>query len=194
MSRRPLPHIDEKILAATIEVAGPSLEANRFSTSEIAKKALCSEYVIYSHFKSKEKLIAATSAFLLHHISLSISEEIARSKGLVDLFLKMLVEAERHPAVTGFILNYSHIFPRAKAPADYEGYRDNMKLLANDFAKAYPLKKELDSDLSRFLTLTHLFRELVCSAKSLILKEVPSSDEVRLLMAKNAIAGLACFK
>jgi len=190
MSRRPIEGIDEKILLATIKVAGSTMEANRFSTKEIAAEAGCSEFVIYSHFLSKENLIAKTNAYVLRKYIEYAEKAVASSHNVLETFLYLLNEAVNMPRVTDFIVNYSHIFPRAKPLADYDGYKANMNVLCGVFAKAYPFGNE-NSELIRFLLMTHFMREMAVDAKLIIHHEIKDTPEIRMLMAKNAIFGLS---
>jgi AcrR family transcriptional regulator len=192
MSRRPIEGIDEKIILATIEVAGSTMEANRFSTKEIAAVAGCSEFVIYSHFLSKENLIAKTNSYALRKFTEFAQQAISSSKNIIETFLALLDKAVQMPKATDFIVNYSHIFPRAKLPADYDGYKANMNVLCAIFAKAYPFGDD-NTELTRFLLMTHFMREMAVDAKLIIHHEIKDTPEIRLMMAKNAVFGLSNY-
>jgi AcrR family transcriptional regulator len=194
MSRRPIENIDEKIILATIDVAGGTMEPNRFSTKEVAAKAGCSEFVIYSHFKTKDNLIARTNAYTLKVFCERAELAIAKSPTLVETFLTLLEEAIAYPTVTDFCVNYAHIFPRAKAPSDYEGYKAHMNILCSIFAKAYPFGEADNTDLTRYLLMAHFLRELVVSAKTIIHHEIKDTPAIRLSMARNAVYGLTNYE
>jgi Bacterial regulatory proteins, tetR family. len=193
MSRRPIENIDEKVLLATIEVAGGTMEVNRFSTKDIAAKAGCSEFVVYSHFKTKEKLIDATNAYSLK-VFIDLSKEaIAKSTSLLDVFLQMLDQAVNYPTATDFCANYARIFPRAKIPSDYESYRNRMRVLTDLYSLSFPFLKEDRNERMQYLLMSHFLRELVISAKTIAHHEIVDTPEVRLLMARSAILGLSAY-
>jgi hypothetical protein len=110
----------------------------------------------------------------------------------IETFLALLDKAVQMPKATDFIVNYSHIFPRAKLPADYDGYKANMNVLCAIFAKAYPFGDD-NTELTRFLLMTHFMREMAVDAKLIIHHEIKDTPEIRLMMAKNAVFGLSNY-
>jgi Bacterial regulatory proteins, tetR family. len=193
MSRRPIANIDEKVLLATIEVAGGTMEANRFSTKDIAARAGCSEFVVYSHFKTKESLIDATNAYSLNAFIALSQETIAKSSSLFEVFLLMLDKAVSHPTAIDFCANYSHVFPRARVPSDYESYRNRMRVLTDLYSRTFPFLKEDQNERMQDLFISHFLREIVISAKTIAHHEIADTPETRLLMARSALLGLSAY-
>ncbi|MCI2111720.1 MAG: TetR/AcrR family transcriptional regulator [Bacilli bacterium] len=194
MSRRPIPNIDEKIIQATIEIAGGTMRVNRFSMREVAERAGCSEFVIFSHFKTKARLIAATNAYSLQDITKRFERAIAKYHDIEDVFVEILDEAVAYPSATEFAVNYAHIFPRTEAVAEYKDFRVRMKGLVKVIVSAFPLKKEYDNDLDSYLMACHLLRECATAGKALIHHEVDNTPEIKRAIARNALYGLSAYK
>lgn len=122
MSYRHLDNIDEKIIDATIAV-GSVNGANKLSTKEIAKACDISEFVIYDHFKSKEKLLSAADQKVMEAFNAKVHNLLAENKtdfsrfwnGTLDYLLV-------NPKITSFTINYGHIFPRIVKPEDFDDF------------------------------------------------------------------------
>jgi AcrR family transcriptional regulator len=193
MPRHKIEGIDEKILLATIEVAGSTIVPNRYSTKEIARLCNISEYVIFSHFKTKGNLIAQTTSLILKIYGTTMRRALEKVDNFQDLFLALLDEALRYPHGADFCINYAHIFPRAKMAPDYESFRQDVKEVLDDLYARFPLKEEYDNDTYKYLLWSNLTRELVANAKLIIHREVPDTPEIRLAMAQNVSLGLDAY-
>ena len=105
----------------------------------------------------------------------------------------MLDHAVNYPTATDFCANYSHIFPRARIPSDYEAYRKRMQVLTDLYARTFPFLKEDRNERMQYLLMSHFLREIVISAKTIAHHEIPDTPETRLLMARSAILGLSAY-
>jgi AcrR family transcriptional regulator len=65
MPRKEIEGAEEKIILATIEVAGVGVR-DAYSTKEIGEKAGLSEFTVFSRFKNKENLMDACNAYVFN--------------------------------------------------------------------------------------------------------------------------------
>lgn len=121
MSFRRLDNIDEKIIAATIQV-GSTNGANRLSTKEIAKACGISEFVIYDHFQTKDNLVSTVDRFVFEQINDECDAFNSKNKSFESFWEHMLDYMLAHRDYNVFAINYSHIFPRAEKYPDYEDF------------------------------------------------------------------------
>jgi AcrR family transcriptional regulator len=121
MSFRRLDNIDEKIIAATIQV-GSTNGANKLSTKEIAKACGISEFVIYDHFQTKDKLVSTVDRFVCEQINEECNAFNSKSKSFEEFWSHMLDYLILHADYNAFAINYSHIFPRVEKYSDYEDF------------------------------------------------------------------------
>lgn len=177
MGRHEIAGAEEKILLATIEVAGNETRGT-FSTKEVALRSGVSEFTIFSRFHDKETLLSAVEERLYQEF---FEEEIREAEhyqtdgeglfnALIDYFLK-------RPSTLRFIGNYSPIFPREEELASYEAFMKRLALkkpvvhLANGFNKT-----PYDGSL-----ILYALREIVSDGLYL-LSGVPNNSENRHAM------------
>jgi AcrR family transcriptional regulator len=122
MGRHEIAGAEEKILLATIEVAGNETRGT-FSTKEVALRAGVSEFTVFSHFHDKETLLLAVEDKLYNEF---YEEELRQAErfqsdseglfnALIDYFLA-------RPSILRFVGNYSPIFPREEELGSYEAF------------------------------------------------------------------------
>lgn len=122
MGRHEIAGAEEKILLATIEVAGNETRGT-FSTKEVALRAGVSEFTVFSHFHDKETLLLAVEDKLYNEF---YEEELRQAErfqsdseglfnALIDYFLS-------RPSILRFVGNYSPIFPREEELGSYEAF------------------------------------------------------------------------
>jgi AcrR family transcriptional regulator len=192
MSYRHLDNIDEKIIDATILV-GATNGANKLSTKEIAKACGISEFVIYDHFKSKEKLLSIADQKVAETFSDAAQEQFRKStdfdtfwNGMVDLLIA-------NPNLASFSINYGHIFPRISKPADFDDFL---------VTEIQPIAKESFTRLGVTFEADYLYtymwmwlaRSIFTYAQFIIGKSLEDRPESRNISCAAARNGLFSFK
>jgi AcrR family transcriptional regulator len=189
MARPFLSNADERILAATIQVAGSS-KAGFFSTEEIAKLAGLSEFTIYNRFKNKKQLIAKANDYSLH-IFLTLYEGLAKkSKDTEEFFDQFIETLVAHPYWVYFGLNYSLVYPRLRQAGEYKIFKEEL----HDFLITHrDLFRPDVNDEQWFRLFTYGVRSLLGSAV-LILdaaeKDTSDNRKVMYLLTYKGLLGL----
>jgi AcrR family transcriptional regulator len=186
MSYRNLGDIDAEIIKTTVRIAAKN-EENRFSTREIANELGISEYVIFSHFESKEKLIAACVAKIGGFFLEEMDNAFNNAKDFYEAFDHLIDYFKKNPCYCSFGINYFRSFPRYEKPYDYEDYQKRMRPTLQSFFKKHPLKEGVDY----FAVSAYIVREIACYARLLIDKRVNDTPDNRHFMARLIIAGFA---
>jgi AcrR family transcriptional regulator len=160
MARPLIGDADERILEATIQVAGRS-KAGFFSTQEIAEVAGLSEFTVYNRFKNKQTLIEranerATNIFLEAYRSLQ--NKNPTSEAFFNAYLTALLA---HPDCVYFAMNYCLVFPRANQG---EEYRDFEKILQDFLAENRSFFRPDLNDAQWFTLFCYAVRQLLGSA------------------------------
>jgi len=122
MAYRKLDHIDEKIVKATISLAGAPHAKKGVSTKDIAERCHISEYVIFKHFGNKQNLMIAADKMVMNALS---QGAIALEKEHLDFFAffnRYLDFLLSHKGLTFFALNFGHGIPHA---ADTSAWGEN---------------------------------------------------------------------
>ena len=192
MSYRHLDNIDEKIIDATI-IVGSKNGANKLSTKEIAKVCDISEFVIYDHFKSKEKLLSVADQKIAQAFNDTARSVFAKGSfdfpsfwnGMVDFLLA-------NPNYASFSINYGHVFPRTTKPADFDDFLSNEIL---------PIAKECldrwDIHFAKDYLYTYLWmwmtRSILNYAQFVIGGSLPDTPEVRGISCGAAENGAMSF-
>jgi len=192
MSYRHLDNIDEKIIDATILV-GSANGANKLSTKEIAKVCDISEFVIYDHFKSKEKLLSIADQKVTQAFNDAAHSALASGQKDFPTFWNAMVNfLLANPNFTSFSINYGHIFPRTAKPADFDDF------LANEIA---PIAKEIlgqwNLSFQKDYLSTYIWmwtvRSIFNFAQFVIGGSLPDTPEVRGISCSAAQNGAMSF-
>lgn len=109
MSRKPLPNVDEKLIAMAIQVGGVNNANVNISTKTLAAMVGISEFTLFQHFKTKEALIEAAvlslgDSYFVEIKKLSLLHLYDFSGFTLSVFDFFLA----HRVETLFICNYSH--------------------------------------------------------------------------------------
>jgi AcrR family transcriptional regulator len=192
MSYRHLDNIDEKIIDATILV-GSTNGANKLSTKEIAKSCDISEFVIYDHFRSKEKLLSAADhkvTALLNEMGKKFIDEGMDFDHFYNAMIDYLLSV---PNYTSFLINYGHLFPRTSKPEDFDEFLQN-ELFPT--AKAYLEKIGIhyDRDYLYAYNWMWLGRCLLTYAQFIIGKSLEDKIDVRATSCGFAKLGALAFQ
>jgi AcrR family transcriptional regulator len=188
MSYRHLDNIDEKIIDATILV-GATNGANKLSTKEIAKACGISEFVIYDHFKSKEKLLSTADQKVAEIFNDAAKSQLEKNpdfktfwNAMVDLLITM-------PNIASFSINYGHIFPRIPRPEDFDEFLETEILpIAEESFERWDIHFEKDY-LYTYMWMW-IARSIFTYAQFIIgksLEDRPESREISCTAAQNAI-------
>lgn len=180
MGRREIAGAEEKIIAATIEVAGNETRGT-YSTKEIALRAGLSEFTVFSHFKNKEALISAADEHLFSRYLAKEEELYARYPTDFERFFDgMLSSLLSDPSALRFIASYAPIFPREGEIMTYETMIDKrLRGKANPFLSY--LGKGKRSESKDIALLLYCLRESVVDALELLLN-VPDTASIRQAM------------
>jgi AcrR family transcriptional regulator len=188
MGRYEIAGAEEKILLATIEVAGNETRGT-FSTKEVALRAGVSEFTVFSHFHDKETLLGAVEAKLydeFYHEKIRLaalypSDPEGLFNALIDYYLS-------RPSALRFIGNYSPIFPREEELASYEAFMARLKKMKPTLPAEEHLKEGPFVDS---LTL-YALRETVSDGLYL-LSGVKNTPEIREAMYRLFAQGANAF-
>jgi AcrR family transcriptional regulator len=186
MSYRHLDNIDEKIIAATIDV-GSKNGANRLSTKEIAKACGVSEFVIYDHFKTKEKLVNIADKTVFDQItSFIIGLEKAKGESFENFFSSMVDYFLSKPDITAWTLNYGHVFPQSELREDQDEFNEYLGAVASKAMVGYSLATSEEYSL----VFCWIIRNIVSYATLVINKVVTDSPELRGISCQCSNEGL----
>ena len=188
MGRHEIEGAEEKILLATIEVAGNETRGT-FSTKEVALRAGVSEFTVFSHFHDKESLLSTVEKRLYDEF---YQEELALSarypNDAESLFNALIDYALSRPSALRFIGNYAPIFPREEELASYEEFMARLKEKKPCLPDEDTLKEETFRDC---LTL-YAIREIVSDGLYL-LSGVKNTSEIRKAMYQLFAHGANAF-
>lgn len=189
MSYRCLPHIEEKILRETIRIAGSNV-ANKFSTREIALASGVSEFVIFSHFKSKENLIAEADKIVASEFYDQCKKvAAAHPNDFPGFFDEILTFELGRPKANAFALNYCRVFPQAETPADYSSFKNGVMETLHELFAFYPLKDEKKA----FFLWCDFVREFAVYSEMFIENRIPDTPKNRSLVCGLVERGLTDF-
>jgi AcrR family transcriptional regulator len=189
MSYRSLPNIEERILRETIRVSGSNI-ANKFSTREIAAAAGVSEFVIFSHFKSKENLIAQADTIVAGEFYEYCKKIAALHPNDFPVFFDEILTFEIHrPKANAFALNYCRVFPQAETPADYSSFKQGVMETLSLLFPYYPLKDEKKA----FFLWCDFVREFVVYSQMFIEGRLEDTPKNRHLVCTLIERGLSDF-
>jgi len=190
MGRREIEGAEEKILLATIAVAGNETRGT-FSTKEIALRAGLSEFTVFSHFKNKEALIAAADDRLFAWFLKTEDDLYAKYPNDFESFFNGILSAFlSDPSALRFIGNYAPIFPREGELETYEAMEKRLSGRVSPFLN-YLGNETLPEAGKTALTLFAL-RECVVDALNLLVN-VPDTPEIRHAMAVLFTKGANAF-
>lgn len=186
MAFRKLDNIDEKIIQATIRIAGKH-EANHFSTKQVADELGISEYVIYAHFKTKDNLLNACDARIASEFYAEVRHLVPLYTNFYDFFSALLDFELKGGERNAFAINYCRVFPRYEKASDFASFRSALQELLQELLPYFPLGKSTDP----FATWCFFVREFVCDAQLLIDRHIKDTPENRHFMAQCLYEGFA---
>jgi len=103
--------LEEAVLLATIDEGGNN-PVQKFSTIHIAAACGVSEFLIYEHFVSRQKLLVEADDYVAQHFRAQVLALTEKHLPYPELFSALLDYQLAHPSWNGFSLNYGHFFPR----------------------------------------------------------------------------------
>ena len=189
MPRHEIANAQEKVLLATLEVAGGGTRGS-FSTREIAERAGVSEFTVFSRYKTKEALIDACNEYLFQQffkLNLKIVQEHPNDleavfNGIVDGLLS-------YPLYTRFAGNYALVYPRA---GSLDKYADFVKKFTESWATLNPYLPFTDQK-NTYDVFIYGTQEMIQDALFLISGEVQNTPENRKTMYLLFSKGLEKF-
>jgi AcrR family transcriptional regulator len=191
MSFRRLDNIDEKIIAATIQV-GSSNGANKLSTKEIAKACGISEFVIYDHFQTKDNLVSTVDRYVFDKINEECNTTNSKTMSFEDFWSHMLDYLILHSDYNAFAINYSHIFPRVEKYPDYEDFVSSVIIPLVD-KNPYFLQTEIKDSQHAALLYMSMMRSIINFAEFIINGTLKDSQELRKDAYNTMALGLMSF-
>jgi AcrR family transcriptional regulator len=187
MSRPSIENIDEKIIASTIELGGARDPKTDFSTRSIASASGCSEFLIFSHFTSKNNLLEKADVFV-HSAIADEMEVIEKSHPTLHEYIMSLLDwLITHPSYTIFALRYGHGLPHPN-PNGYDdhAYDDiRMRLFATGYHWFHSSQRE-----ERFFFLVYSMNQLIFDASYIIYGSHEDTPEHRENLVSEIIYGL----
>jgi hypothetical protein len=191
MSYRHLDNIDEKIIDATILV-GSTNGANKLSTKEIAKACDISEFVIYDHFKTKERLLSSANLKVSQAFNDAANAAFEQNPDFASFWNAMVDYSLANVNYTSFSINYGYIFPRTSKPDDYDDFLQNCTLpFAKPMLEKWGVK--LDKDYLYAYNWMWLVRSILTYAQFVIGKSLEDTPEIRQISCSFAFKGYLAF-
>jgi AcrR family transcriptional regulator len=188
MSKPGFEDIDERILEATLEVAGTT-PANRFSTKDIASKLGISEFVIFDHFQTKDNLLNKADEKIAGDYYNAVLGLGPTCHDFYEFFDKIMDFELSVPFHNSFAINYCRVFPRYEKASDFAIFEDGVNAAVGEVFKFFPIK-----DMSKAFPLWCYFtRELICDVQLIIDKHVIDTPEIRHFMAQCIYEGFGPF-
>jgi AcrR family transcriptional regulator len=191
MSFRRLDNIDEKIIAATIQV-GSTNGANKLSTKEIAKACGISEFVIYDHFQTKDNLVSTVDRYVFDKINEECSSFNSKSTTFEEFWGHMLDYLILHSDYNAFAINYSHIFPRVDKYPDYEDFVASVIVPLVE-KNPYFLSTHIQNQERAVLLYMSMMRSIINFAQFIINGTLKDSPELRKDSYNATAIGLLSF-
>lgn len=189
MSYRNLGDIDTAILRATIHEAGLNIP-NHFSTQVIAHRCGISEYVIFSHFQTKENLLAKADEMISQDYYEAIHALLVKKVGAKKFFFSLLDFLISHPDNGRFAINYCRVFPQAEKAIDFDLFQQNAMGVVNEIMMTYQKRLGHQSAFALWCVFT---RELICYAQYFIDQKLPDTPEVRETMYRILFEGIHSY-
>jgi AcrR family transcriptional regulator len=178
MSRREIEGLEDKIIQATIEIAGRNPRGS-FSTKEIADRIFISEFTVFSRFKSKERLIDACNDYVFEQFTAAFAMGAGKHpKDAEGFFNEMLDWLLGHASYALFAGNYCLAFPRAGSLEKYEAFFKNLE---QSFAAVKEVLSFPDRD-SYISAVTFGLQEVLQDALFILSKEIPDTPANRKTM------------
>lgn len=178
MARHEITDASERILQATLEVAGNGVRGS-FSTLEIAEKAGVSEFTVFSRYKNKDRLLEAANDFCFESYFGLLVKATKRHKGdLEGLFNEIIDALLKAPSLVRFSGTYALIFPRQ---GDIEKYDQFFLKLKERFSSLEPVVP-LRDNLNNGYLICYMVQEVVQDALYIISGEIPDNEASRKTM------------
>jgi AcrR family transcriptional regulator len=179
MPRKEIEGAEEKIILATIEVAGVGVR-DAYSTKEIGEKAGLSEFTVFSRFKNKENLLHACNDFVFNAFYNLYTATLAQHKQDPEGFFNaMLTGMIGLPSYVRFAASYSLVFPREGDVAEYSAFSDLVETKFEDSNLLFPLANRADFTL----LVNFALQEMLQDALFIISGELQDTPEIRASMA-----------
>jgi AcrR family transcriptional regulator len=189
MPRHEIADAQEKVLLATLEVAGGGIRGS-FSTREIAERAGVSEFTVFSRYKTKEALIDACNDYLFEQffkLNLKVVQE--HTNDLEGIFNGIVDGLLSYPLYTRFAGNYTLAYPRAGSLDKYEVF---VKKFTENWALLNPYIPFKD-DKNTYDVFIYGVQEMIQDALFMISGEVSNTPANRKTMYLLFSKGLEKF-
>jgi AcrR family transcriptional regulator len=187
MSRPSIENIDEIILASTIELGGAKDPSVDFSTRAIASASGCSEFLIFSHFGSKNKLLEKADVFV-HSAVADEMEAIEKTNPSLREYVRSLLDwLIDHPSYTIFALRYGQGLPHPN-PVSYDDHAYD-EVIMRLFSTGYHWFHDSSRD-ERFFFLVYSINQLIFDASYIIYGSHEDTVEHRESLVDEILSGL----
>jgi AcrR family transcriptional regulator len=189
MPRKMIEGADEKIIQATLDVAGNGPRGT-FSTREIARLSGVSEFTVFSRFKNKEAMIDACNDFVFKKL-LEIDEKAQQNNphNPQGFFNEVLGDLLANPSWTHFAGNYSLVFPRQGDLEKYDSFNKIFRTMWLNRGTNVPVTNEEEA----YSSLLFSIRELLQDALFILSGEIQDTPKNRQTMFELYEGGMANF-
>jgi Transcriptional regulator len=182
--------LEEAVLLATIDEGGNN-PVQKFSTIHIAAACGVSEFLIYEHFVSRQKLLVEADDYVAQHFRAQVLALTEKHLPYPELFSALLDYQLAHPSWNGFSLNYGHFFPRyGLDKAEEEHFHELVLETGRRLFQAYQFNLD---DFGAYQVFCFFLRELFSFAQLLISKEIIDTPATRLNQANLVLLGMGQF-
>lgn len=190
MARKEIPGIEDKLIEATLEVAGNDVRGT-FSTKEIGTRCGVSEFTVFDHFTSKEHLIDVCNQVVFDRFfALESEARLANLNNPEGFFNQVLDRLLAVPSLVRFAGNYSLVFPREGSLEKYEAFS---QMCTERWKDSTPLLPGMDKGADYFSLLAFAAQELIQDALYILSGEIKDTPEVRKAMYGLVFGGLSDF-
>lgn len=180
--------MEEKILRATIEVAGRG-EPHRFSTKDVAALTGVSEFMVYDLFKTKENLIAQADALVAQDYYGLVLAEAQNFRGYEHLMNTLYDFFRLHPYNILFAINYCRVFPQVVLPKDYEVFKATLMEGIDQIGSLHPFAEGIDP----FSAWNDFTREVIAQCYFFIAHPEADTPKTRRMMARLLFEGVGPY-
>jgi AcrR family transcriptional regulator len=190
MAYRKLNHIDDKIVKATISLAGTPESRKGFATKDIAERCRVSEYVIFKHFINKQNLMIVADKEVMNAFAngaASLQKQGLDFPGFFNRFLDFLLA---HKDLTFFALNFGHGIPHAADTPVWENKEYESFLKKNAIAFLDPI---LQDENTPALAWDFFMRNCLYFAGFILFGEWADNPDNRKLMFSLVSRGIRSF-